>query len=92
MPASQLWKVHRSANFIHEVTGLNGVLAIPELDDRFLPNHGSDPGSDCGGLLGWTPATQRYKGRLCRIIAHQIADPYGGGSGGGGWAQSLHVY
>jgi len=68
------------------------VLAIPELDDRFLHNHGSDPGSDCGGLLGWTPATQRYKGRLCRIITHEITDPCGGGSGGGRWAQTLHVY
>jgi len=38
-----------------------GTLAIPELDDRFLYNHYSDPGSDCGRLLGSTPATQRYK-------------------------------
>ena len=45
-PASQWCKVHPSATFIHEVTGLNGVLAIPELDDRFLHNHSSDPRSD----------------------------------------------
>jgi len=74
-PASQWCKVHPSANFIHEVTGLNGVLAIKELDDRFLHNHGSDPESDCGRLLGSTPATQRYKGRLCRIRTQEIADP-----------------
>jgi len=32
MPGSQWCKIHPSATFIHEVTGLNGVLAIPELD------------------------------------------------------------
>jgi len=51
------------------------MRVIPELDDRFLHNHRSDPGSDCGGLLGSTPATQRYKGRLCGIKAQEIADP-----------------
>jgi len=34
------------------------TLAISELDGRFLHNHHSDPESDCGRLLGWTPATQ----------------------------------
>ena len=33
------------------------TLAIPELDGRFLHNHYSDPGSNCGRLLGSTPAT-----------------------------------
>ena len=51
------------------------TLAIPELDGRLLHNHCSDPESDCGRLLGSTPATQRYKGRLCRIRAQEIADP-----------------
>ena len=74
-PASQWCKVHPSANFIHEVTGLNGVLAIKELDDRFLHNHGSDPESDCGRLLGSTPATRRYNGRLCHIKTHESANP-----------------
>jgi len=78
IPASQWCKIHPSATFIHEVTGLNGVLAIPELYDRLLHNHLSDPGSHCGGLLGSTPATQRYKGRLCRIETHEIADTCGG--------------
>jgi len=39
------------------------VLAISELDGRFLHNHCSDPGSDCGRLLSSTPATQRDKVR-----------------------------
>jgi len=55
-----------------------GTLALPELDVRFLHNRSADPGSDCGGLLGSTPATQRYKGRLCRIKTHEIAGPCGG--------------
>jgi len=51
------------------------MLAIPKLDGRFLHNRWADPGSDCGRLLGLTPATQRYEGRLCRIEAHEIANP-----------------
>jgi len=39
------------------------TLAIPELDGRSLHNHCSDPGSDCGRLLGSTPATLGY--RIC---------------------------
>jgi len=52
-----------------------GTLGIPKLDGRFLHNCWADPGSDCGRLLGSTPATQRYKGRLCRIETHEIANP-----------------
>jgi len=52
-----------------------GTLAIPALDGRFLHNHYSDPESDCGRLLGSTPATQRYKGRLCGIKTQEVADP-----------------
>jgi len=37
------------------------TLAIPDLDGRFLHNHSSDPGSDCGGLLGSTPASSGIK-------------------------------
>jgi len=37
------------------------TLAIAELDGRFLHSQCSDLGSDCGRLLGSTPATQRYK-------------------------------
>jgi len=79
MPASQWRKVHLSTIFIHEVTGLNRVLAISELNDRFLHNHCSDPGSDCGILLGSTPATQRYKVRPQAPISHgAIASQEGG--------------
>ena len=50
-------------------------LVIPGLDGRSLHNHCSDPGPDCRRMLGSTPATQRYKGRLCGIKTHEIADP-----------------
>jgi len=49
------------------------TLAISELDGRFLHNHCSDPESDGGRLLGWTPATQWYKVRSCHIRTHEIA-------------------
>jgi len=49
------------------------TLVIPELDGRFLHNHCSDPGSDCGGSLGSTPGTQWYMLRPCRIKTHEIA-------------------
>jgi len=54
-----------------------GTLETPELDGIYLHNHCSDPGTHCGSLLGSTPAThwQPYKGRLCRMKAHEIADP-----------------
>jgi len=32
-------------------------LQVSELDGRFLHNHCSDSGSDCGGLSGLTPVT-----------------------------------
>jgi len=37
------------------------------LDGRLLHNGMTDSNSGCGRLLGSTPATQRYKGRLCGI-------------------------
>jgi len=52
------------------------TLAIPGLYGRFLHNHCSESGPDCGRLLGLTPATQRYKGRLCRIKTHEVADSF----------------
>jgi len=52
-----------------------GTLEISEPDGRSLHNHSSDPESDCWRLLGSTPATQWYKGRLCGITTQQIADP-----------------
>jgi len=65
-------KLRRSLTFVRVV--FIDTLAIPELDGRFLYNHCSDPESDCGRLLGSTPATQRYKGRLCGIETQEIAD------------------
>ena len=56
-PASLWCTVHPSATFIHEATGLNGVLAISELNDRFLHDHWANFGSNCGRLLGLTPAS-----------------------------------
>jgi len=60
------------------VVFIGSTPALPELDGRSLHNHSSDPGSDCGRLLGSMPATQRYEGRLCPIRTHEIADYYGG--------------
>jgi len=77
--AIQRYKIHSLRAIIHEVTGLNGVLVIPESDARFLHNYCSDPGSDCGRLLGSTPAMQRYKKRLCGIRTQEVANPCGGG-------------
>ena len=51
----------------------NSVLAIPELDCRYLHNRWADPGSDCGRLLGSMPAFQRYKVRLRRIKTQEFA-------------------
>jgi len=60
------------------VVFIGSTLELPESDGRSLHNHCSDPRSDCGKLLGSMPATQRYKGRLCCIKTHEIADPCGG--------------
>jgi len=54
---------------------LIGNASIPEHNGRFLHNHYSDSELDCGRLLGSTPATQRYQGRLCGIKGQAVADP-----------------
>jgi len=77
-PATQRYRIHPPATFIHEVTMLNSVLAILELDCRFLHNRWADPRSDYGRLLGLTPAFQRYKVRLCRIKTQEFAVFCGG--------------
>ena len=56
-PATQRYRIHPPATFIHEVTVLNEVLAILGLDGRFLYNRWTDSGSDSGRLLGLTLAT-----------------------------------
>jgi len=48
------------------------VLAIPELDGRSLHNHCSDRGSDCGRLLGSTPALQWYKILPPATFIHEV--------------------
>jgi len=78
-PATQRYRIHPSAIFMHQVTVLNGVLAISEPDIRFLYNHSSDPGSDCGRLLGSTPAMQRYKVCPEATIPHRAIGSQEGG-------------
>jgi len=72
--ASNLWRL--LTTLVRAV--LIGPRALPELDVRFLHDRSAYSGSDCGRLLGSMPATQRYKGRLCRIKTPDIADHYGG--------------
>jgi len=55
-----------------------GILAIPELNGRFLHDQCSDPRSDCRRSLGSTPAIQWYKVSLCRIKIQEVAVFCGG--------------
>ena len=48
------------------------------LSGRLLHNRWTDLGSVCRGLLGSTPAFQRYKVQLCRIKTQEIAVFCGG--------------
>jgi len=80
-PAMLRYRVHPPAIFIHEVTVLNEVLAILGLDGRFLYNRWTDSGSDCGRLLGSTPATRRYKVRPQAPILNGAIEARGGGGG-----------
>ena len=50
----------------------------PELDGRILHNRWPDSNSVFWRLLGSTPATRRYKVRLCRTKTHEIAVLCGG--------------
>jgi len=59
-------------------------LKVPELDGRFLHNRLTDSGSDCGRLLGSTPATRRYKVRPQAPILNGAIEARGG-NGGGPW-------
>ena len=49
-----------------------GKLAMPELDGRFLHDRWTNPESDCGRLLGSTPATQRYKLHPSANFIHDV--------------------
>jgi len=48
------------------------MLAIPELDSRFLHNRLANSRSKGTASLGSTPATRRYKVRLLRISIHGV--------------------
>jgi len=51
------------------------MLAIPELDSRFLHNRLANSRSKGTTSLGSTPATRRYKVRLLRISIHGVRHP-----------------
>jgi len=83
-PAIRRYKVRLYRINTHEVTiysagGLEKaegvVLAIPELDVRFLHNRSTDFESVTWASLGSTPATRRYKVRLLRISIHGVRHP-----------------
>jgi len=76
MDISVASKLRKSLTLVRVV--FMDTLAILELDSGFLHNHCSDPGSDCGSLLGPTPATQWYKVLPCRIRPEEIAVCCGG--------------
>jgi len=42
------------------------------LDSRFLHTGQTDFNSECGRLLGWSPATRWYKVRLCRMKTQEV--------------------
>jgi len=55
--------------------GREGMLAIPELDGRFLHTWLTDSRSKGTAPLGSTPATRWYKVRLWRISIHGVRHP-----------------
>jgi len=70
-------KLRKSLSSVEGVLGSNpgGIL----LDGRLLHDYLTDSNSVCRRLLGSTPATRRYKVRLCGIRTQQIAVFCGGG-------------
>ena len=68
MPATHWYKIHLYMATFHQVTR----LAISELDGRFLHNRWTDSGSDCGRLLGSTPATQPYMIHPPATFIHEV--------------------
>jgi len=90
-PAIRRYKVRLYRINTHEVTiysagglgkGEGVVLAIPELDVRFLHNRLSDSRSEDRTSLDPAPATRRYKEHHCHINTHEIAIYSGGGGSG----------
>ena len=76
MPAIQRYKNRPQRAIIHEGTGLNvvGCWRSQSLIADFSTTVGPIWDPLVGRLLGSTPATQWYKGRLCRIRGHEIVD------------------
>jgi len=82
-PAIQRYKVRPCRIKTQEVAVFCGedLYSSPGnllLDGRLLHNRWTDLGSVWGGLLGSTPASQRYKVHLCRIKTQEIAVFCGG--------------
>jgi len=87
-PAIRRYKVRLYRINTHEVRiysagglgkGEGVVLAIPQLDVRFLHNRLSDSRSEGRTSLDPAPATRRYKEHHCHINTHEIAIYSGGG-------------
>jgi len=86
MPPSQRYKVRLCRIGTQEFPVFCGGFIRSQagnvlLDGGLIHNRGTDLDALCGRLLGLTPAFQRYKVRLCRIKAQEIAvfcgaDPY----------------
>jgi len=77
-PASQRYKVRLCCIKAQEIAVFGGGYIRYQagdilLDGRLLHNRWTDFDSVCKGLLGSTPAAQRYKVRPCHIKTHEIA-------------------
>jgi len=82
----RLYRINTHEVIIYSAGGLGRaegvVLAIPELDVRFLHNCLSDSRSEGRTSLDPAPATRLYKECHCHINTHEITNS----SGGGSWA------
>ena len=82
-PASQRYKVRLCRIRTQEIAVFCGEDLYSShgnilLDGELLHNRWTDLGALCGRLLALTPASQRYKIRLCRIETQDIAVFCGG--------------
>jgi len=83
MPAFQRYKVRLCRIKTEQVAVFCGedLYSSPGdilLDSRLLHTQWTDFAALCGGLLGLTPAFQRYKVCLCRMETHEFAVLCGG--------------
>ena len=82
-PATQWYKVRPCHIKTHEIAVFcAGCIRYQAgdilLDGIYLHNRWTELAALCGRLLDSTPATRRYKGRLCHIKTQEIADSCGG--------------